>query len=186
MNPKSAFDEILAAALGCWGILTGNRIASNRVPSSLSDVATSFIPLLVVLAFVARLVTIMLGDVFQSPTVFLFLELLVSTIAGFAGVYWFLKIRGHSTDISQYIVAHNWATAFTVLLLVITVFILPGLIVVVLVGAASFIFYMRSADLLLGVRIPDFLLMMGAQVISAFLITNAFVLLTTPLVSIFS
>lgn len=163
MEQRDLINELGSAARGCWGILMGDRIAANQIDGSLGGVATSFIPLLIALALQAMFLLPLPADVIAPPTVFVLLHLLAISIAGFAGVYGYLRARGAMIVMEQYIVAHNWSNLFFLVIALVLSFLLPGMIGSTIMFVATTLFYFRAASFLLGINGPDVILMIGAQ-----------------------
>ena len=157
-------DEMVAAARGCWGILIGDREAARHyIDGSLGGAVASFIPLLVVLTVQAMFALPLPADVIPPAKVFILVHLIVLSLAGFAGVYGFLRVRGHPVELEKYVVAHNWINLFFLALATILGLFGIGFIGTIIMIVATLVFYVRAADFLLHVRGPDIVLMIGAQ-----------------------
>lgn len=166
MNSNSLIEEIIAAARGCWGILAGNQALANGLDGSWSGVATSAIAVLMALGAQAMLQLPLPADVIAPIPLLVLFHLLAVNIAGFYGVYLFLRTKGKPFDIASYIAAHNWSNFFFLIFALILTFALPGLIGSLIITIATAVFYVRAASLLLGIRGPDLVLMVGAQLIA--------------------
>lgn len=161
---QSVINEIGNAARGCWGIVSGNRVEAIQIDGSAAAVVTSFIPLLIALGVQASLGIPMPEEFVAPPTLSLLFHLLLISIAGFAGVYGFLRTRGVPTDMGQYIVAHNWVNFFFMVITLVASLILPFVASLVMT-VASVLFFVRAADYLIDVRGTNLVLMVGAQLL---------------------
>lgn len=161
---QSVIEEIGKAARGCWAILMGNRADAIHIDGSAAAVVTSFIPLLIALAVQASLGVPMPQGFIGPPTLSLLLHLLLTSVAGFAGVYSYLRARGShtTTDLGQYIAAHNWASFFFLVASLLFGLLLPVVAGIVML-VASLVFFVRAADYLIDVRGTDLILLIGAQ-----------------------
>jgi hypothetical protein len=166
VNSNSLIEEIIAAARGCWGILAGNRAMANQLDGSWSGVATSTISVLVALGAQAMLQLPLPADVIAPMPLLVLFHLLAINIAGFYGVYLFLRTKGKPFDIASYIAAHNWSNFFFLIIALLLTFVLPGLIGSLIITIATAVFYVRAAAFLLDIRGPDLALMIGAQLLA--------------------
>jgi len=163
---NNLIDEIVAAARGCWGILVGDRIAANRIDGSWSGVATSVIAALMALGAQAMLQLPLPADVIAPMPLLVLFHLLAVNIAGFYGVYLFLRTKGKPFDLGSYITAHNWSNFFFLIIALLLAFVLPGLIGSFVITIATTVFYVRAASFVLDIRGADLALMIGAQLLA--------------------
>jgi len=166
MNPPSIIDEVVAAARGCFGLLAKNTNEIRYFDGSLAGVISSVIALLVALGVQTMLGLPVPEGVTPPADVFVLIHLIGVNAAGFLGVYMYLRVRRKPFDMSRYIVAHNWSNLFLLVITLIAVLIAPNEIGSIVLVALTFIFYVRSADFLLGLRNSDFALMAFAQLIA--------------------
>lgn len=166
MNPNSLIEEIVAAARGCWGILSGNRLEANRIDGSLAGIATSAIAVLISFGAQAMLRLPLPADVIAPMPLLVLLHLLAVNVAGFYGVYLFLRMKGNLGDFGSYITAHNWSNFFFLIIALPLAIVLPGLFGSLIITIATAVFYFRAANFLLDIRGPDLILMIGAQLLA--------------------
>lgn len=166
MNPNSLIEEIVTAARGCWGILAGNRLAANKLDGSWSGVITSIIAALMALGAQSMLHLPLPADVIAPAPVLVLLHLVAVNVAGFYGVFLFLRTKGKPFDIGSYIAAHNWSNFFFLVIALLLTFVLPGMMGSLVITIATAVFYVRAASFLLGISGADLVLMIGAQLLA--------------------
>jgi len=177
VNSNNLIEEIMAAARGCWGIVSGNRRMADEIDGSWSGVSTSFIAILMALGAQAMLELPLPADVAAPMPLFVLFHLLAVNLAGFYGVYLFLRTKGRPFDFGSYVSAHNWSNFFFLVLALLLAFVLPGLIGSLVISVITALFYIRAASFLLDIRGPDVVLMIGAQLLTMFVCVVALMLI---------
>ncbi|MGJ8527471.1 hypothetical protein [Maritalea sp.] len=166
MNPPSLIDELVAAARGCFGILLGREQEIKYLDGSWPALISSAIAALLAIGVQAMLKLPLPEGVVAPIPVMVLLHLVAVNVAGFYGVYLFLRAKGRGIDMFRYIAAHNWSNLFFLSATLILVFALPGLMGSLAITIATAVFYVRAATHLLNVRGADLVLMIGAQLLA--------------------
>ncbi len=166
MNPPNLIDELVAAARGCFGILTGRDKEIKHLDGSWAGLISSVIAALMAIGVQAMLKLPLPEDVIAPTPVLVLLHLVAVNAAGFYGVYLFLRAKGRPIDMFRYITAHNWSNLFFLFVTLVLVYALPGLSGSLAITIATAVFYIRAAIRLLNIRGADLLLMIGAQILA--------------------